>query len=100
MPGAAVEELAGPGRRTTVAAGSATGPGAHEPRPGLEAETSLLLPTVRAEAARDAVVARSPTGLVESALARELERLAAEHNGGEPFPPRQRRELRPGWRIG
>ena len=59
-----------------------------------------------AEEARDAVVALSGpplrlsmSGLVESALRRELGRLREECNGGEAFPARDE-ELRPGRRVG
>ena len=91
-----------PGRAPAAAPEARAG----EARPGgPKAKMSFVLPAGLAEAARDAVVALSPTGLtltgpVEAALARELERLAAEHDGGAPFPPRQHRELRPGRRIG
>lgn len=56
-----------------------------------------------AEEVRDALSALGgswTTGaLMEQALTREVARLAEEHNGGKPFPPREQERLRRGPRI-
>jgi hypothetical protein len=59
------------------------------------ARVSFRLPTDLVEAARDAVAhlagtadRTTLTGLAERALRAELARLAAVHNRGQPFPPR------------
>lgn len=56
-----------------------------------------------AEQARDALSALGGSwtlgALMEQAISREVERLAAEHNGGKPFPPRAEERLRTGPRL-
>ncbi len=56
-----------------------------------------------AEDVRDAVVALGGdwtiAALMEGALVREVQRLAEEHRGGEPFPKRSSQRLRAGRRI-
>jgi hypothetical protein len=91
-----------------------TGPSADRPRlssgdgsvPGASHSVRLScdVPVDVLDAARDAVVALSPTGLtlaalVASAVEAEVKRLQQSFNGGRPFPARSRRELTRGRRI-
>jgi hypothetical protein len=107
-----LEPVAGPGRRT-AAAGTRQHLGAWNPlddwpaRPApaarqaptaSRARLTLRLPDDLVEAARDAVArlagtpaATTLTGLAERGLRAELDRLAAAHHQGRPFPPRRRR---------
>lgn len=68
-----------------------------DPEPSAEPKvrTTILLPPELIEAVRDAVVHLSGpplfltlTDLATGALRAELDRLAQQHNRGEPFPPR------------
>jgi len=71
----------------------------------ITARRTFELPRDLIEQLRDAVWALSGpphrltlNQLAANALARELDRLSHEYNGGEPFPPRGA-ELRPGRRV-
>lgn len=91
-----------PGDRASEAP-STGGPDGEEPA-GRHARLSCEVPAELLDAARNAVVALSPTGLtlaalVAEGLGKELLRLEQEHNQGEPFPARRRRELQRGRRI-
>jgi hypothetical protein len=64
---------------------------------GLKARLNVEVPAELVAQTRDAVIALSGpplrltiAGLVAEALRRELERLQAAHNAGEPFPPTDR----------
>ncbi len=79
---------------------NASTPAAEKPR---TVKFGGYIDTEVAEQVRDALSALGgswTTGaLMEEALTREVERLAAEHNGGTPFPPRAEERLRTGPRI-
>ena len=83
-----------PGRASPAhATAAAARPG---PRPA-RSRLTLRLPEELVEAARDAVAHLAGTGreatlaaLAERAIRAELDRLAAAHNRGRPFPPRPR----------
>lgn len=75
-------------------------------QPARRVRVTFYLPADLLEQARDAtVMLQGPpvqltlSGLAEAGIRAELDRLAAEHNGGRPWPPRGG-DLRQGRRIG
>ncbi len=98
-------EATHPVGQTTVEAGTrAERIGTEEVAPPRHARITCEVPADLLDKVRNAVVALSPEGLtlagfVAQAMERELDRLEADHNGGDPFPERSRRELQRGRRI-
>lgn len=92
----------GPATPGTPASTSTNGAG-HQPAGERPVRFGAYLKASVAEDVRDAVVALGGSwtiaAVMEGALVREVERLAQEHHGGRPFPPRDGRPLRVGRRI-